>query len=86
LHLCGDTTCGSTKTEQEGKKILRFLGELELWIALTDLEGFKLGYVTTPGSFVDVGDLLIPELRGRGIYPEEAKDALTAGLFERWSY
>jgi hypothetical protein len=34
--------------------------------------------VTTPGPFEDVVDLLIPELRRWGIYPEEAKDGLTA--------
>ncbi|KAK1997678.1 HK97 family phage prohead protease [Colletotrichum falcatum] len=44
--------------------------ELEYWIRGGDLDGFNLGYVTTPGTFEDVVDLLIPELRRRGIYPE----------------
>ncbi|EFQ36468.1 HK97 family phage prohead protease [Colletotrichum graminicola] len=44
--------------------------ELEYWVREGDLDGFNLGYVTTPGTFEDVVDLLIPELRRRGIYPE----------------
>ncbi|RAL58862.1 hypothetical protein DID88_009282 [Monilinia fructigena] len=44
--------------------------EMEYWIKEGDLDGFNLGYVTTPGSFEDVVDLLIPELRRRGLYPE----------------
>ena len=51
--------------------------ELERWIAEADVDGFNLGYVTTPGSFEDVVDLLVPELRRRGIYPQK-KDGLTA--------
>lgn len=52
--------------------------ELERWMAEADVDGFNLGYVTTPGTFEDVVDLLIPELRRRGIYPEQIKDGLTA--------
>jgi hypothetical protein len=37
--------------------------------------------VTTPGSFEDVVDLLIPELRKRGLYPEQSPD--TQGLTAR---
>ena len=43
---------------------------METWIRDADLDGFNLGYVTTPGTFEDVVDLLIPELRRRGLYPE----------------
>lgn len=53
--------------------------ELERWVREADLDGFNIGYVTTPGTFEDVVELLIPELRRRGIYPEKgAKDGLTA--------
>ncbi|SPO06556.1 related to thermophilic desulfurizing enzyme [Cephalotrichum gorgonifer] len=45
--------------------------EMEKWIEEGDLDGFNVGYVTTPGSFEDVVDLLIPELRRRGLYPEQ---------------
>ena len=41
---------------------------METWIRDADLDGFNLGYVTTPGTFEDVVDLLIPELRKRGLY------------------
>lgn len=51
--------------------------ELERWVREADVDGFNIGYVTTPGSFEDVVDLLVPELRRRGIYaeiPEDQKD------------
>jgi hypothetical protein len=54
--------------------------ELERWMKEADVDGFNLGYVTTPGTFEDVVDLLVPELRRRGIYPQvgEVKEGLTA--------
>ncbi|KAL2673926.1 hypothetical protein Neosp_012371 [[Neocosmospora] mangrovei] len=44
--------------------------EMERWIQEGDLDGFNVGYVTTPGTFEEVVELLIPELRRRGLYPE----------------
>jgi alkanesulfonate monooxygenase SsuD/methylene tetrahydromethanopterin reductase-like flavin-dependent oxidoreductase (luciferase family) len=41
---------------------------MENWMAVADVDGFNIGYVTTPGTFEDVVDLLVPELRRRGIY------------------
>lgn len=41
---------------------------LEDWVQTADLDGFNVGYVVSPGSFEDVVDLLVPELRQRGIY------------------
>ncbi|KAF7555455.1 hypothetical protein G7Z17_g2105 [Cylindrodendrum hubeiense] len=52
--------------------------ELEEWIRESDIDGFNLGYVTTPGTFEEVVDLLIPELRKRGLYPESPEEPLTA--------
>ena len=52
--------------------------ELERWVEEGDLDGFNIGYVTTPGSFEDVVNLLVPELRRRRIYPEADDDGLTA--------
>lgn len=52
--------------------------ELQRWIREADLDGFNLGYVTTPGSFEDVVELLVPELRRRGVYPERTAEGLTA--------
>ncbi|CZT42534.1 probable coenzyme F420-dependent N5,N10-methylene tetrahydromethanopterin reductase and related flavin-dependent oxidoreductases [Rhynchosporium secalis] len=48
--------------------------ELERWIREADVDGFNLGYVTTPGTFEDVVDLLVPELRRRGLYPEAPEE------------
>lgn len=42
---------------------------LEEWVRVADLDGFNLSHATTPGTFEDVVDLLVPELRRRGIYP-----------------
>ncbi|KAK4187657.1 hypothetical protein QBC35DRAFT_515335 [Podospora australis] len=44
--------------------------ELERWVKEADVDGFNIGYVTTPGTFEEVVDLLVPELRRRGIYPD----------------
>lgn len=46
---------------------------LEEWIDIADLDGFNVGYVTTPGSFEDLVDLLVPELRKRGRYSPVGK-------------
>lgn len=52
--------------------------EMEAWMREADVDGFNLGYVTTPGTFEEVVDLLVPELRRRGLYPEPLEDKLTA--------
>jgi FMN-dependent oxidoreductase (nitrilotriacetate monooxygenase family) len=52
--------------------------EMERWIEEGDLDGFNLAYVTTPGTFEGIVDLLIPELRRRGLYPEKVEEGLTA--------
>ncbi|KDN60826.1 putative HK97 family phage prohead protease [Colletotrichum sublineola] len=57
--------------------------ELEYWIREGDLDGFNLGYVTTPGTFEDVVDLLIPELRRRGVYPEAPAEDVRLTARER---
>ncbi|KAJ5362147.1 hypothetical protein N7541_002991 [Penicillium brevicompactum] len=44
---------------------------LEEWVRVADLDGFNIGYVQTPGTFEDVVELLIPELRRRGVYAPE---------------
>ncbi|KAA9135431.1 LLM class flavin-dependent oxidoreductase [Microbacterium caowuchunii] len=40
--------------------------ELERWIEVGGIDGFNLAYVTTPGTFEDIVEYLIPELRRRG--------------------
>jgi alkanesulfonate monooxygenase SsuD/methylene tetrahydromethanopterin reductase-like flavin-dependent oxidoreductase (luciferase family) len=49
--------------------------QLEGWIDDTDLDGFNLAFVVRPETFVDVVDLLAPELQRRGRY----KRAYTEG-------
>lgn len=48
--------------------------DMEAWIKEADVDGFNIGYVTTPGTFEEVVDLLIPELRKRGLYPEALEE------------
>jgi long-chain alkane monooxygenase len=42
--------------------------ELEAWIEETDLDGFNFAFAVRPETFVDVVDLLVPELQRRGRY------------------
>ncbi|KAJ0415345.1 luciferase-like domain-containing protein [Aspergillus carlsbadensis] len=42
---------------------------LEGFMAVADVDGFNMCHVTTPGSYEDLVELLIPELRRRGRYP-----------------
>ncbi|OQN96315.1 hypothetical protein B0A48_17571 [Cryoendolithus antarcticus] len=51
--------------------------EMERWMREADLDGFNVAYVTTPGTFEDVVELLVPELRCRGLY-KKSKEGLTA--------
>lgn len=40
--------------------------ELERWIDDADIDGFNLAYATTPGTFAEFIDLVVPELQRRG--------------------
>ncbi|KAE8548995.1 hypothetical protein EYB25_009378 [Talaromyces marneffei] len=42
--------------------------ELERWVAEADVDGFNFAYALKPGSFVDIIELLLPELRKRGLF------------------
>jgi alkanesulfonate monooxygenase SsuD/methylene tetrahydromethanopterin reductase-like flavin-dependent oxidoreductase (luciferase family) len=42
--------------------------QLEGWIGDTELDGLNLAFVVRPETFVDVVDLLVPELQRRGRY------------------
>lgn len=41
---------------------------LEEWVNVADVDGFNIGYIISPASFEDVTELLVPELRKRGLY------------------
>ncbi|GGM59159.1 N5,N10-methylene tetrahydromethanopterin reductase [Longimycelium tulufanense] len=40
--------------------------ELERWVDEADVDGFNLAYAVTPGTFVDLVELVVPELQRRG--------------------
>jgi len=40
--------------------------EMEGWMDATDIDGFNLAFVVRPETFVDVVDMLVPELQRRG--------------------
>ena len=44
---------------------------LQQWVEETDVDGFNLAYVITPGTFEDVVEYVIPVLQQRGAYPTE---------------
>ncbi|KAK3621209.1 hypothetical protein LTR56_022919 [Elasticomyces elasticus] len=52
--------------------------QMERWVHEGDVDGFNIAHATTPGTFEEVVELLIPELRRRGMYPEKIEDGLTA--------
>ncbi len=53
--------------------------ELERWVDVADIDGFNLSHVTNPGSFEDMAEFLIPELRKRGVFRAGVeKEGLTA--------
>ncbi|KAI2471842.1 Nitrilotriacetate monooxygenase component A/pristinamycin IIA synthase subunit A [Annulohypoxylon bovei var. microspora] len=41
---------------------------LEAWVAEADVDGFNFAYALFPQSFKDISELLIPELRRRGLF------------------
>ncbi|EGO56010.1 hypothetical protein NEUTE1DRAFT_47921 [Neurospora tetrasperma FGSC 2508] len=41
---------------------------LEAWINEADVDGFNFAYALFPGSFQDIIDLLLPELKKRGLF------------------
>ena len=49
----------------------------ENWINIADVDGFNVAYVSNPGSYEDVVDLLVPELQRRGLMQTEY--AVTGG-------
>jgi alkanesulfonate monooxygenase SsuD/methylene tetrahydromethanopterin reductase-like flavin-dependent oxidoreductase (luciferase family) len=57
---------------------------LEEWIDATGLDGFNLAFAVRPETFVNVADLLVPELQRRGRYKTRyAEGTLRKKLFGR---
>jgi FMN-dependent oxidoreductase (nitrilotriacetate monooxygenase family) len=42
--------------------------EMQRWVEVADLDGFNIGHIVNPGTWEDVVELLVPELRKRGLY------------------
>jgi len=58
--------------------------DLESWMEFTGVDGFNLAYAINPGTFEDVVDFIVPELRRRGRYPMRSQcQSLRAQLFGR---
>lgn len=45
--------------------------ELERWVDIADVDGFNFSYATVPGTFEDIIEFLLPELRRRGLFWED---------------
>ena len=56
--------------------------QLEQWVAETDVDGFNIAYATTPGTFEDFVEHVVPELRRRGrVRSEYEGSTLRENLF-----
>lgn len=47
--------------------------ELERWVELSGVDGFNLAHIANPGTFEDIIDFLLPELRRRGRFRSEVE-------------
>jgi len=58
--------------------------DLQSWVEETDVDGFNLQNVITPGSFADFVEYVVPELQRRGAYKTAYRDGtLREKLFGR---
>ncbi len=48
--------------------------EMALWIEETGIDGFNLSRGFSPGTFVDIVEMLVPELQRRGLFKREYRD------------
>ncbi|MBL8673500.1 MAG: LLM class flavin-dependent oxidoreductase, partial [Rhodospirillales bacterium] len=44
---------------------------LQTWIDESDADGFNLSFAVSPGDFVDVVEMLVPELQKRGVFKRD---------------
>jgi FMN-dependent oxidoreductase (nitrilotriacetate monooxygenase family) len=53
--------------------------ELERWVDVADIDGFNLAHVVNPGTFEDIIEFVLPELKRRGLFePVAVKEGATA--------
>ena len=62
VGLGAETIIGSPQTVAD---------ELQSWVEATDLDGFNLIAATTPGSYLDFAEHVMPELRRRGVCKQQ---------------
>lgn len=55
----GAKAIGSAKTVAD---------ELERWVEVSGIDGFNIAHIQNPGTFEDVIEFLLPELRARGLF------------------
>lgn len=58
--------------------------ELERWVDVGDVDGFNFSYASLPETFDDIIELLVPELRRRGLFWEDY--AVDGGTFRENMY
>ncbi|KAF2146965.1 uncharacterized protein K452DRAFT_263230 [Aplosporella prunicola CBS 121167] len=58
--------------------------EIERWVEVADVDGFNLSYATVPGTFDDIIEFLLPELRRRGLFWDDY--AVKGGTFRENVY
>ncbi|KIM77132.1 hypothetical protein PILCRDRAFT_12306 [Piloderma croceum F 1598] len=59
LEGLGPTVVGSPTTVADA---------MQRWVDEADVDGFNLSYALYPGTFVDIVELLVPELQRRGVH------------------
>jgi len=62
LEGLGPTVVGSSSTVAD---------EMQRWVDEGNVDGFNLSYALYPGTFVDIVELLVPELQSRGVHWKE---------------
>ena len=70
-----------TRADSHVGVIPKFIGspksvvdELERWVDEGGVDGFNLTHITNPGSFEDMIEFLLPELKRRGLFNDEVDE------------
>jgi hypothetical protein len=64
------------------------INELERWAEIADLDGLGLSHIVSPGSFQDISEWVLSELKRRGLFSKEVekKGATAREAFLRQSW
>lgn len=57
--------------------------ELERWMEVGDIDGFNLTHIVNPGSFEDMIEFLLPELKRRGLFRPTSESGRKEGATAR---